>query len=221
MSVEAWIEGPERPVVEDQQVDLWLIERQDAPEHLIAALSEAERKRATKMREDVAARFLLAQCALREILARYLGLPAGELRYRIGPHGKPYLVDTPFDVQFNLTHSGELTLVGVTRDAELGVDLEQIREVRHAAAVARKFFPAEDAARWQAAPVEEQGALFIQMWTEVEAVGKAWGIGVGRGLSREGISLLPVAMPGDYRASIARFGPVTALNRYRWQSAAD
>lgn len=67
--------------------------------------------------------------ALREILGRYSGLPADELRFETNEHGKPRLAAPDGELEFNLSHSGSLGLVAVAR-REVGVDVERIRAKR-------------------------------------------------------------------------------------------
>lgn len=69
--------------------------------------------------------------ALREILGRYLGRPANELRFERGRHGKPHLASPEDELEFNLSHSASLALVAVAR-REVGVDVERIRAKRPA-----------------------------------------------------------------------------------------
>lgn len=67
--------------------------------------------------------------ALREILGRYLDLPANELQFEANQHGKPRLASAEGELAFNLSHSGSLALVAVAR-REVGVDVERIRTKR-------------------------------------------------------------------------------------------
>lgn len=67
--------------------------------------------------------------ALREILGRYLDLPADELRFEANRHGKPRLATPEGEIAFNLSHSKTLALVAVAR-REVGVDVEWIRAKR-------------------------------------------------------------------------------------------
>jgi 4'-phosphopantetheinyl transferase len=69
--------------------------------------------------------------ALREILGRYLGLPANELRFEANRDGKPRLAEPAARLAFNLSHSRSLALVAVAR-REVGVDVEWIRTKRPA-----------------------------------------------------------------------------------------
>src|SRR6476646_10134082 len=65
-----------------------------------------------------------SQQALREILSRYLDLPANELQFEANRHGKPRLASPEGELAFNLSHSSSLALVAVAR-REVGVDVER------------------------------------------------------------------------------------------------
>jgi len=120
--------------------------------------------------------------ALREILARYLGLPANELRFERGRHGKPRLATPGAELGFNLSHSGSVALVAVAR-REVGIDVERIRSKR---------------------PVD-----FYRRWADREARVKYLGTGLTGpappGSTEPAVHRVDVG-PG-YAASVAILGP--------------
>jgi 4'-phosphopantetheinyl transferase len=121
-------------------------------------------------------RYLRAHGALREILAQVTDAP---LAFGTREHGKPHLVSSP-EVRFNLSHSREMALVAVTRDADVGVDIERIRPLAEYAAIARRYFPA---GYTEPRNVRE----FFGNWTRFEAMLKAHGSGLyGAGSTPEG-----------------------------------
>ena len=67
----------------------------------------------------------------RRLLGRYLGRPAGEVRFSYKPEGKPYLAAGAGmeDLRFNVAHADGLALVAVAQGREIGVDLEKMRAV--------------------------------------------------------------------------------------------
>ena len=140
---------------------------------------------------------------MRAILAAELGR---EPQLTVGPYGKPELVGG--ELAFNVAHSGELALIAVSRAGPIGVDLEQHRPLRDAAAIARRFFTAEEAALVVADPVE-----FYRLWCRKEAWVKAQGTGLR--LPLDGVDVR-VAPPGwlladldiapGYAAAVARPG---------------
>ena len=74
-------------------------------------------------------RYVAAHGALRAILGGYLNTTPAGVPIRYTPQGKPYLAPPSSDIRFNLSHSGELALIAVTRGREVGVDVERIRPV--------------------------------------------------------------------------------------------
>jgi 4'-phosphopantetheinyl transferase len=92
-----------------------------APERLPAA----ERERAARILAPSARdRWVAARWALRGVLGRELGEEPGAVALRAGPHGKPELARCA--LHFNLSHSGELALVAISPESEVGVDVQRI-----------------------------------------------------------------------------------------------
>ncbi|MCX5366495.1 4'-phosphopantetheinyl transferase superfamily protein [Streptomyces sp. NBC_00124] len=183
-------------------MDVWTVPL-DAPSATVAALSrmlsgrEAERAGRCRFAAD-RRRFVVAHGALRRILSGYLDVLPEELRLERGRHGKPRLADSP-GLRFNLSHSGELALVAVTRHAEVGVDVDRLRPGLPVEPFAERFFPASDA-RFVAAAAgpTERAERFLRLWTRKEAVVKAAGARLTQGLS------LPVCTDTNTDADVVR-----------------
>lgn len=142
-------------------------------EGLARSLSSDERHRAARFRfERDRRRFLAARGALRDILAGYLGLDPGEVRFSYGPAGKPALA--PF-LGFNLSHSGDLALCAVAAGREVGVDLERVHPVRRLERIAARFFPLGERAALDRLPKPEKTEAFLRLWTRAEALYKVAG----------------------------------------------
>ncbi|WP_194238473.1 4'-phosphopantetheinyl transferase family protein [Streptomyces spongiae] len=167
-------------------VDVWTVPL-DGPSATVATLSrilsgrETERGGRCRFETD-RRRFIIAHGALRLILAGYLDVPPEELLLQRGRHGKPHLAGSS-DLRFNLSHSGELALVAVTRDAEVGVDVDRLRPGLPVEPFAERFFPESDA-RFVAAATgpTERAERFLRLWTRKEAVVKAAGARLTQGL---------------------------------------
>lgn len=120
-------------------------------------------------------KFIVQKGMTREILSKYLQKNPSEIEFEFGEHGKPFLKNN--SVQFNVSHSGDYFLMGVTRDIEIGVDIEQVREHQDYLALAERFFtPAE----YHAIKNKDD---FYRTWTCKEAFIKATGLGLSFGLS--------------------------------------
>lgn len=132
------------------------------------------------------------QFVLRLLLAAYLDTPGKDIVIRRDQHGKPELVNQR--LQFNVAHSGEWWGLAVSSDGPVGIDVETDRKVRDPLALARRFFDPSAAAHLESI---EEGALlqsrFLQLWTAHEAVVKAMGVGLARGLS--GVVFDPKTQP--------------------------
>jgi 4'-phosphopantetheinyl transferase len=160
------------------EVHLWqeaLDRREEELERLREALSEEELRRAGRYHfERDRVRFVAGRGLLRRLLGRYLGVAPARVEIRTGPHGKPAVEG----LRFNLAHSGGLALYAFSRERELGVDLEQIRPVRDAEAIAERLFTAEENAMLRELAEPERLEAFFRLWTRKEACMKAAGTGL-------------------------------------------
>ena len=168
-------------------VDVWSVGLDMPPaqiERLGAALSPDERERAERFHfERDRRRYVCARGALRDLLARYLGVEAADITFSYGPNGKPALSGR-FEslLTFNVSHSGELALIAIGRDVELGVDVEAMRTMDDADDIASRFFAPAEAARLRAVPQEARTSAFFACWTRKEAYLKALGSGLAKPL---------------------------------------
>lgn len=108
-----------------------------------------------------------------------------DLKFYYGRNGKPYLQDYPF--YFNLSHSGEYVFCAIS-DREVGVDIQQFRQVDEVRLTRRFFSEEEQKALERCFNREEQRKLFYRLWTRKEAYGKLTGEGIVASMGR---SVLP------------------------------
>jgi 4'-phosphopantetheinyl transferase len=159
---------------------LWLCALHEMPEPRQQAWLDADEvERAERFVHDVhRRRHVASHVALRDRLASAVGASAEALRFRADAHGKPQL-EGQGRVQFNLSHSEDWALVAVGVDAPIGVDLEMLRPVEEALALARKHYtPAEAAAVQDAVGARARDEAFLRVWTRKEACLKAVGLGL-------------------------------------------
>jgi 4'-phosphopantetheinyl transferase len=144
---------------------------------LEAVLSADERARAARFaRPELGDRYVVGRAGLRLLLADQLDAEPERLRFVYGEHGKPALAGVE-GLAFNLSHSADLAIVGMVRNAEIGVDVEAIRRLRDRDRLARRTFTAAENAALQALPPDARDAGFFACWTRKEAVVKTTGIG--------------------------------------------
>lgn len=125
-------------------------------------------------------RFIAAHGGLRELLGRYLGAHPSQVRFVHNGFGKPSLSGRLGSrLTFNLSHSADLALIGIAADAEIGVDLEYIRDEPDFTEIAQWFFDAVEVEELNRLPSELRARAFLGSWTRKEAYAKARGEGLG------------------------------------------
>lgn len=142
---------------------------------------------------------------LRALLAVYAGLDPAALTLSVGAHGKPFLAGHP--LRFNLSHSGDWSVLALARGTEVGVDLEHQRRVRRRAALLERSFT--DGERQRLAGGGDTAVL--RYWAAKEALVKAIGRGIAYGLKQIEID---EAADGSLRVR-ALGGPAAPASRWR------
>src|SRR5262249_3939596 len=138
-------------------------------------------------------RFTVARSHLRAILARYLNEVPAAIEFSYGPRGKPSLAGRfeSNSLRFNLSHSGERALLAVSRDVQLGADIEENRPIDDHSKIAERFFSAGEKAVMRALRPDESLEGFYRCWTCKEAYVKATGDGLARPTESFDVVFLP------------------------------
>ena len=178
--IQAWSTPPTKPALPGPgELHLWLIDLDIPPVNFVHCLSADERDRAGRILDATGARrFVTARGCLRKILADYLAVDAGLIGFQYGSIGKPEIVHPRSQLRFNLTHSGHFALLAVTRQCEIGVDIEPLKARSSLLAIAGKIFGAEIQAMLAALDEPRRMVRFFQLWTVLEARAKCHGNGV-------------------------------------------
>lgn len=157
-------------------------------------LSQAERERAARFRfERDRRRFVVRRGLLRQLLGAYLETDPARVGIGSGAYGKPELVEASgrASLRFNLSDSGPVALYAFALGQEVGVDVEELRDVPEADQIGRRFFsPAECAELAGVAPAQRNEA-FLFCWTRKEAFLKAGGEGLFAPLDSFDVTLRP------------------------------
>jgi 4'-phosphopantetheinyl transferase len=137
------------------------------------------------------ARFGIAHANVRRILGAYLDREPERILFRANPFGKPELVteEQTRPLYFNLSHSRNIALLALSKDTEVGVDIEDLRPIEPEVAESH-FSPIELAAL---SSLEGEAWLkgFYHCWTRKEAILKAEGVGLNLPLHSFDVSLIP------------------------------
>ena len=94
-------------------------------------------------------------------------------------------------IRFNTSHSGQMALHAFTRDCELGVDVEQLRDLDDPEAIATRFFSSTEVSELLSLRPGDRGLAFLRCWTRKEAYVKSIGDGLAIPLNHFQVTLLP------------------------------
>jgi 4'-phosphopantetheinyl transferase len=176
---------------------IWQVDASPLSAEECLGLSAEEQQRAQRfLREEHRARWARAHLGMRSVLASYTGSSARDLSIQTGPHGKPHL-DPERQLHFNLSHSGGWCALGIAREIELGVDIEEYRPVERG--VWRKVLTAEEWQEMGTVPEAEQESAFFRCWTRKEALGKADGRGIASQLAHTHAGVRPIPASREVR----------------------
>lgn len=176
------------------EVDIWHVvmpfgEPVDIP---TLRLDEAERQRASRyLHEEDRIRFAVTRSTLRHLLGRYLDVNPLALEFVTTRHGRPELASLSGPM-FNVSHAGEHALIAISREFDVGIDVEFVNAAIDWRELAALVCTLDEQRLLDMAPRGLQNSHFFQCWTAKEALLKALGVGIAEGL--QAISVVPGAV---------------------------
>jgi len=177
--IKNWTVPAELSPPNPKQVHLWRIDLDEIDDEMETVLSEDELARAQRFHhEQDRNRFIKARGSMRLLLGFYLATPPEDITFVYGPSGKPFISSPASVLTFNLSHTGNMALLGISREAAIGVDLERIKEKPNFHALAGRIFNSaiqQELSQLTGAALAE---AFFYHWTEYEARMKAIGNGI-------------------------------------------
>ena len=173
-----WSPPPDASCLQEGRVDIWRIDLAQAsgdPPRLITSSPDE-----TGREHDLSPRGQRAKAhrALREILSRYLDCSPDALQFKTQPGGKPYLHAPAHELEFNLSHSRDIALLGISTSVKLGIDVETYRAVNDPLRLAQRVMSAAECDELSALSGDARLDRFLTLWTRLEARQKAVGLGI-------------------------------------------
>ncbi len=175
--------GPQRPEVWVGDLGVCgprLVEIERS-QHLLTA-REAQRASTIAVNRD---RWIAAHVALHLALQARIGRSVEFVSAGQRTQAKPRVVD--WDGDFSLTHSGDLVLIAITTQGNIGVDVEVRRDVRLDARRCRLIEAAGTAVAAAPFAHPDDTMRLLAAWTRLEAIAKARGTGIGAVLETIGL----------------------------------
>lgn len=114
-------------------------------------------------------------------------LAPAEWTFAATPYGRPFITNPHPHAQglyFNLSHTKGLVVLGVCRERQLGVDVENIRTRKASPGIAERFFASSECADLARLPKSLRHERFFEYWTFKESYIKARGQGLSIPLDR-------------------------------------
>ena len=176
-----WRQPPKELQLETNEIHVWLVSISSvdvAQFELI--LSDDERARAARFyNREAKIEYTAAKGFLREIIAKYTKIVPQFLHFKYNEYGKPFLANkTNYRVKFSVSHSRGLALFAVSREIEIGADLEFIDAEKVSPETARRVLTPQEFTHFYQLNTCEKQTFFYQCWTRKEAVSKASGSGL-------------------------------------------
>jgi len=178
---------------ETSDVHVWSLQLDLGPTtmgRLERLLSPEETSRAGRFAFDLhRRRYVAAHGLLRVVLADRLGTTPEKVALESASGGKPRL--RTGRARFNLSHAGPVGLVAVSAEREVGIDVEEIREIANLDDLAEACFSPAESAALAAVPAPDRLRAFFTGWTRKEAFLKATGEGLSRPLASFDVTMTP------------------------------
>ena len=195
-----WDKPPVDLTLDGVYIDVWR-SRMDLPESEIRkfheTLSQQEQERAEKFTfPDKFEEYVVTRGLLRTALSHVLEQSPDAFSFEYTTEKKPYLAKK-FDgqcVSFNVSHSNGQSLVAISLDRNIGIDIEKIRNDVEHEKLAKRFF---SLAEYEALKQYEgdTAQAFFAAWTRKEAFVKAVGKGIAFGLNEFDVNIDPNEAP--------------------------
>ena len=161
-------------------VHVWLIKLTDfigELSNLTLILSKNELNRSFEYQSKHSYnQFVISRAMVRLILAQYLGQEPKAIAISQTQWGKPELHSSD-SMHFNLSHSGEFCLIAISKEREIGIDIECIDQNFDFEQAIGYINTEEELVTWKLLSTSEKVDMFYRKWVSVEAFLKAHGTG--------------------------------------------
>lgn len=180
-------------ILEEKQLNLWKIDIASLKGEVKAYRSflnveELVKANSYRFQKDHDT-FVITRAVLRLLLGNYLKSDPSKLHFKYGKKGKPFLDRNHTSIEFNVSHSGSMAIVGIAEGCPLGVDIEYLKQGLDFLELANDFFSDTEIQILMSLPEEQRAVAFYRCWTRKESFIKAKGIGLSYPLDAFSVSL--------------------------------
>lgn len=111
---------------------------------------------------------------LREVASLFTGRPPEAFGTVREPGHKPYFAAHP-EIRASVSHSGGIWAAALSREADVGLDIQTETRIRKMDGIARRFYHPAERAAYEASP---EPGTFFRIWCRKEAAAKQFGRGI-------------------------------------------
>ncbi len=183
--------------ITDQDVHIWYASigvYANRINNYLKIMSPEEISRAERFQFDQDKnRYIVGRGLLRIILSCYLNISPDGLEFCYNRYGKPDLsaICNNQNLQFNVSHSNNIIIYGITINRDIGIDIEHIQYINDADGIIQRFCSDSEKVQYHRVPENTKQLAFFLCWTRKEAFIKALGDGLTRPLDEFTVSLIP------------------------------
>ncbi len=165
----------------DDEVHIWqanLKRLSQNPKNFSEYLSPNEKEKAERLKfTHDRDQYILRHYLLRLILCKYCTCQPNELIFRFNDYQKPFIsLPQPEENKFNMSYSDDFMIVGISKQNDVGIDIEKVREISNLEDIAYDNFSQPELEYFNSEP--DKKTAFFKIWTRKEAFIKAVGNGI-------------------------------------------
>lgn len=184
--------------LKENHVDIWRIFISEQINFLddyneLLSKKEIKKSKAYAFEKDKNS-YLIRHAALRQLIGSYLNIEPNSIKFDTQGNDKPIL-KTPQTLKFNLSHSGDMILIAISPNLEVGIDVEMNKPLPDFANIVKSYFSKNEIDKLFNLSETDQLEGFYNCWTRKEAYIKATGQGLSTPLDQFSVSLIPGAAP--------------------------
>ncbi|MCK5925271.1 MAG: 4'-phosphopantetheinyl transferase superfamily protein [Methylococcales bacterium] len=199
----------------DNEIHLWFVDCQTITPNLQheyqSLLNSEERVRWQRFKfEKHQRQYLITRALVRTTLSKYTHIQAQEWQFSKNKYGKPAIFPAQ-NLYFNLSHTENLIVCAVTRQAAIGVDVETLTHKSSIMEIAQRFFSPQEIKALSNETKSKQKQRFFQYWTLKEAYIKAKGMGLALPLAQ-----FSFAIDDEKKKLTLSFEPALTDNSTNW-----
>ncbi|MEW4924159.1 4'-phosphopantetheinyl transferase superfamily protein [Algibacter sp. 2305UL17-15] len=228
--------------IQNNEVYIWIINcnlTKDNISFLSSFLSDDEILKASKFRFNKDKNCsVITRGVLRLLTSKYLKINPEDIKFKYGKFGKPdFDFDTP--LKFNVSHAGDLAVIGFVNNYDIGIDVEYIKGDFDVLEIVDNYFSKQEIKTLNSIPKTLQTEAFYRGWTRKEAFIKGKSLGLSFPLDSFSISIdsdekakltetlwdehekelwqiIPFKTEADYKAAVAIKGNIDSVKYFEF-----